>query len=129
MAIVEYLSRPAVLRVPPERRWQRAHWRRCQLDEDKFAGICCNSLVADTLPTVAEPEPLPHTREGEVLQKAQEAAMRKLNRFRLNSEQDLANKSLPGQLFHGSPGHGAVPEAVVWQGLHDVLTLQALRRM
>ncbi|XP_035774931.1 chorion peroxidase-like isoform X1 [Anopheles albimanus] len=129
MAIVEYLSRPAVLRVPPERRWQRAHWRRCQLDEDKFAGICCNSLVADTLPTVAEPEPLPHTREDEVLQKAQEAAMRKLNRFRLNSEQDLANKSLPGQLFHGSPGHGAVPEAVVWQGLHDVLTLQALRRM
>ncbi|ETN62072.1 peroxinectin [Anopheles darlingi] len=135
MAIVEYLSRPAVLRAPSERRWQRAHWRRCQLDEDKFAGICCNSLVESeaTIPTAEseqEPEPpLPHTIEDEVLQKAQEVAMRKLNRLRINNEEGLSHKSSPAQPVHGSPDHDALPKAVVWQGLHDVLTLQALQKI
>ncbi|XP_058056122.1 chorion peroxidase-like [Anopheles bellator] len=112
MAIVDYLSRPAVLRPPSERRWESARWRRCQLEDGSISGICCTPGTAGNDNMVhLETDSLAEVVSEEVLQKAQATGLREASRFREKPDGD------------------ALPADLVWQGLQDVLTLQALRRM
>ncbi|KFB41291.1 AGAP004036-PA-like protein [Anopheles sinensis] len=131
MAIVRYLSRPSYLRPPSERRWENFYWRRCTLEEDdgQFEGICCpppNHTGREPWNTADEGHFQLLHENDEVLLRAELFGQWETEKFRekANAVDDEVN-------FHGGfhgPGD-VLPAELVWEGLRDVLTRQALHRI
>ncbi|XP_053672556.1 chorion peroxidase-like [Anopheles nili] len=118
MALVRYLSRPPHLRSPADRRWKQSVWHRCPMADGTFIGICCPEHPASTEDEPSEPSNVSAPSDENLLRTAERIGSLELQRFLAHDQRTHGHTPLPVD---------AIPPELVWEGLADVLTLQALQ--